>query len=482
MSPRKTVVAWACVAVAACAAWAVQPQSPPPPSSLPASQPVDAAKPASVAEPVTKPAEANPQAQPDAATPKVDPPAAIKPGVVDRSVPQEFKVPADVDIEAAVYLKDGRRMAGMLVSRDRKETIIRIAGINSSIAAELIDRVEVLPPVLERYKELRATIKDDDVDRLLLLVDWLGSRKQFEQALMELDLIDKQQPVNAQARKLRTQITQQMEVEQAAKEKRNAGGVPKGAPGLTVPVAPGFSVLTADDVNLVRVYQVDLDNPPKLVMPREMVDELIKRYADSAKIPTTEEGRQGLYRKRPSQILRLAFELKARELYPQVKVMEEPPQMKLFRDNVWRGWVSSSCATTKCHGGEEAGRLWLLNRKTSADATVYTNYMIMHKFKLADGTPLLNYEKPAESPLLQMAMKGGVSTRPHMRIDQIEKGETFKAVFTSAEDRRFQEAVQWLKAMYVPEGREYPIDYTPPMSAAARAKLPAADKKNDPGR
>ena len=474
MSPRKTVVASVCALVASCASLAIQPPAPPAP---PTSEPATPTPPVANPEPAPQP---SPQPIPET-KPEVKP--EPKPVVVDRSVPHEFKVPADADIEAAVYLKDGRRMVGMLVSRDRKETVIRIAGINSPIADELISRVEVLPPVLERYKELRATIKDDDIDRLLLLIDWLAARKQFELALSELDSIDKQQPANAQARKLRTQVTQQIEVEEAAREKRLATGErAKGSPAGAAPPAPGFPVLSAEDVNLLRVYQVDLDNPPKLLMPREVVDELIKRYADKSQIPTTEEGRQGLYRKRPSQILRLAFELKARELYPQVKVLEEPPQLKLFRDNVWRGWVLSSCATTKCHGGEEAGRLWLLNRKSSADATVYTNYMILHKFKLADGTPLLNYEKPAESPLLQMAMKTGVSTSPHVRIDSIERGETFKPVFLSAEDRRFQEAVQWLKAMYVPEGREYPIDYTPPLSSSARTKLPAVDKKNDPGR
>lgn len=454
------------------------PATPPetPPSTTPGSQP-----PAQPASPATepKPAEAKPaEPQPaEAVTPQAPPhPDAGSPA------PKVVQPVAGGDtIEAVVYLKDGRRLAGFLHSRDEKQTILRIEGVNSPIAEELIDRVEILPSVEERYEILRAAINDKDVDRLVLLCQWLLARKQYDIALRELEPIVKAHPENLEARRLKTLVEQQKLVDQASAEARaRRGEVPEGTPGGKSS-KPLFPTLLPDDINLMRVFQVDLDNPPKIVIPREMIDEMIRKYADRPQIPSTQEGREAMYRKRAGQILRIAFELKARELYGMARVLEDPKPIKAFREDVWRGWVLNSCATSRCHGGEEAGRLWLLSAKTNAEATVFTNLMILHQFKLADGTPLINYDKPAESPLLQMALRPEASKLPHPRVDQVGKGEKFRPVFASPEERRFQETVEWIKSMYVPQGREYPIKYDPPVPAGARPIGPDS-KKADPGR
>ena len=372
-------------------------------------------------------------------------------------------------------------MGGFLVSRTEKETVIRIEGVNSPVPEADIDRVEILPSVEDRYALLKKAIPADDVDRLLMLVQWLLARKQFDLAMTELEPLVKNHPESMEARRLKTLVEQQRMVDKASADARaKRGDVPSGLPG-DGPKKGSFSTLSPDDVNTIRVFQVNLDDPPRMVVPREMIDELIRKYADRPQIPSTQEGREALYRKRPGQILRLAFELKARELYGMARVLEDPKPMKVFRDDVWRGWVLSSCATSRCHGGEEAGRLWLLGVKTGAEATVYTNFMVMHQFKLADGTPLINYDKPAESPLLQMALKPEVSKRPHPRVDAVGKGDKYRPVFGSPEDRRFQEAVEWIKSMYVPQGRDYPVSYTPPVPAGAKG-LGSDGKKKDPGR
>lgn len=479
------------------AAEPAQPQTPPPakpseppPATPPATQPVT--PPATPPQPAS-PAPAQPETQPvpapagDPATPVADPkqpdktPASSHPDAGSPAPKIVQPVTGGETIEAVVYLKDGRRLAGFLHSRDETQTILRIEGVNSPIAEDLIDRVEVLPSVEERYDTLRNAIDSKDTDRLVLLCQWLLARKQYDLALKELEPIVKAHPEHVEARRLKTLVEQQKMVDQASADARaRRGGVPEGEPGGKSS-KPMFPTLLPDDINLMRVFQVDLDNPPKIVIPREMIDEMIRKYADRPQIPSTQEGREAMYRKRAGQILRTAFELKARELYGMARVLEDPKPIKAFREDVWRGWVLNSCATSRCHGGEEAGRLWLLNAKTNAEATVFTNLMILHQFKLADGTPLINYDKPAESPLLQMALRPEASKMPHPRVDQIGRAEQFRPVFASAEERRFQETVEWIKSMYVPQGREYPIKYEPPVPAGARPINPDA-KKSDPGR
>jgi hypothetical protein len=422
--------------------------------------------------------------KPDEATPEAPQP---DPGSIDpnagRPAPRIVEpVEGGENVEASVYLKDGRRMTGFLVSRTEKETILKIEGVNSPIDEALIDRVEIMPPVVERYKVLRAAIPDDDADRLVLLARWLLARKQYDLALAELKPVIEKRPELSEARQLRTLIEQQKIVDEASAAARaKRGNVPVGTPGANEG-KPEFPTLSSDDINLMRVFQSDLDDPPKMVVPRELIDEIIRQHATSPLVPSTQEGREALYRKRPAQILRLLFELKARDLYGMVRVLDDPASMKRFRDDVWRGWVMNSCASNRCHGGQEAGRLWLLNARTNAEPTVYTNLMILHQFKLPDGTPLINYDKPAESPLLQMALRSEESKRPHPRVDSLTKGgERYRHIFSSPQDRKFQDTVEWIKSMYVPQGRDYPIKYTPPVPASARP-VNTDRKKSDPGR
>ena len=78
--------------------------------------------------------------------------------------------------------------------------------------------------------------------------------------------------------------------------------------------------------------------------------------------------------------------------------------MRLFRDEVARSWLANSCATARCHGWPDAGRLRLTNKKPGMDAAVYTNFLILDRFRMADGRALINYDEPAKSPLLDMAL------------------------------------------------------------------------------
>ncbi len=141
--------------------------------------------------------------------------------------------------------------------------------------------------------------------------------------------------------------------------------------------------------------------------------------------------------------------------------------------NVQAGWLVTGCATNECHGGTEAGRLMLVNRKARSEASTYTNFLIMERFRLDDGTPLLNYDDPAKSPLLQMALPRPDSVHPHPEVPRGIKGnDVWRPLFRNQQERLFERSVDWLKAMYQPRP-EYPIEYRPPRPSEA----PALEKK-----
>jgi hypothetical protein len=124
-------------------------------------------------------------------------------------------------------------------------------------------------------------------------------------------------------------------------------------------------------------------------------------------------------------------------------------------------WLVNSCATSNCHGGQDAGRLWLYNKRSGSDQAAYTNFLILERFKLQNGMPIINYTEPANSPLLQMALPRDQALIKHPQVAGVNKGQ-WRAVFRGQEDERFQQALDWIKSMYE-KRTDYPIDFKAPV-------------------
>ncbi|MEM7629343.1 MAG: hypothetical protein AAF356_07965 [Planctomycetota bacterium] len=367
--------------------------------------------------------------------------------------------------ECVVILNDGRVLEGLLVDRTRERVVVRINGIDTPVEARDVSRLRVLPPVRERYREMRAAVDDDDADGLVLIARWLRDRELYEEALVEIESALRADPSHPQARPLRTWLMNQIELQKKVIARPDAqNGAPDGDPA---PVrrgeAGGFPLLTADEINLIRVYEIDLAAPPRMVIPRDTIERLMESYAGSVHIPATAAEREAFLRRRPAEILRVMYRLQARELYPQVRVLDDPRSIDLFRDRLHgrTGWLLNACASNRCHGGSEAGRLRLTTRRTNSDAAVYTNLYILEHFRMSDGTPLINYDNPERSPLLHLAMLRDNSLYPHPETGGTAGTRGWRPLFRSTDDRQFERAVEWIDAMYRPRPT-WPIAYKPP--------------------
>jgi len=365
---------------------------------------------------------------------------------------------ADEEPEVNLVLLDGRIVSGLLVSRNESEVVVRIAGIPTPFGADLVDRVMILAPVVERYERIRETIDDRDAERLLVLVEWLLDRRQFEIALREMEHVLTVQPSNPRALELKRLVESQlMLVDRARGGQERAGGDGADAPRAARPVFPH---LTPYQVNLIKVYETDLADPPRMKVSQDVVTKVMDEYAGHELIPTTREGRAAMLRMPAARILDLMFRLRARQYYGEVQVQGEPKSMRLFRDNVHGAWLINSCATSNCHGGPYAGRLWLSANRRNAEDTIYTNFLILERFRLADGTPLIDYDAPARSPLLQMGLPREDSLHPHPLV-ATGRSSRWRPVFRTADEARYRDSIAWINSMYRPRP-EYPIDYTPP--------------------
>jgi hypothetical protein len=365
------------------------------------------------------------------------------------------------EVVTEMVLTDGRRLEGVLVEQTPLHVTLRIEGIATQFPRASINRIRTLPSVEQQYANSRATIRDLDFLERVKLAQWVRSKERFDLALAELEGVLALDPRNVEALELRTEVL----LEQALAARR--GKAPPAGPDRAnerpapkQPAQPEFPLLSLEEINLIRVYELDLGANPRLLVPREAIEALVRDHGGRANIPTSREGRDAFLRRPPAEIVRAMFDVQARELYPSVSVLDHPPALRMFRDDVHQSWLLNSCATTACHGGNEAGRLMLANRG-APDRVAYTNFFILDKFKLADGRPLIDYSRPTESPLLRMAMprEPGVAGHPDVVVGRNKV--RWRAVLTGPNDPRYTKVVHWIESMYRPRP-EYPVGYRPP--------------------
>ncbi len=384
----------------------------------------------------------------------------------------------DTGVECVITKRDGTELNGILVERTEDQIVVRIAGIRTAVPRIQIADLEFLPPVEERYERMRSAIDDTDVEGRLHLAAWLRDRERYQLALDEVEGVLRVESYNKIARDMRTWLEAQLKLRRGEE-----GGEDRGTAEIRDHARDRnretFPLLTRDEVNLIRVYEVDLADPPKMIIGRDIIQRLMEENASSDLIPATRDGREALFRAPAHRVLELMFRLQARDLYAEVRVLEDPASMRRFKKDVHAAWFINACASARCHGGEQAGRLWVHDKGVNSDQTAYTNFLILEKFRLRDGTPLIDWAEPARSPMLQMALPVGVSLFPHPEVGSGRGTRAWRPVFRSTDDRRFREAVEWIESMYRPRP-DYRVDYTPPVPEGERLRERAGLGEDEP--
>jgi len=378
----------------------------------------------------------------------------------DDEISLDAEAIAEPGDDVRVVLDGGESFVdGSLEAQTDEQIILRVKGLLLPLDRSRVVSITVRMTPGQRYRDLRPTILDDDVPRLLQLVRWLERNGLYDEALRELEGILRQAPENEEARRLVDLINQLIVLEQQRerrreRERETRQPASRDRPTAHMPERNQFPTLTPAQINLIKVKELDLRARPRLVINRSTYDELLRRYAEHPLIPVTREGKAEFYRKPPIEIMDIMFRIGARDLYGEVKVIGQPESMKAFRDQISARWLTNRCATTRCHGGNEAGRLRLLNRAPNSEATVYTNFFILDRFDTRLPVPMIDYTIPEDSLLLQMALPRDDVLYPHPEV----KG--WRPVFLNDRTPQYRAAVRWMRMMYQPRP-DYPIEYSP---------------------
>ncbi len=396
-------------------------------------------------------------------------PASPDPASPDETTNPDAPKPDPGIVECVITLASGRKITGELIRENDLIVVVGVNGIETTFQRKAVAKIVILPPVEERYNEMRSAIPDDDIDARLALVEWLRARKAYSLAIEELEAVLRISPSNPHAKLLHTWLTEYNKLRPARKNDTNSttsssttsssttsSPSPKNTSRTRHTRTPNrlerntIPPLTPEQINLMRVYEIDLRDPPRLRVPDETLQTLMTRKPDA--FSPNKEQRDAIFKLPEIEKLKILFTHKARDLYPQVIVLEDPQSMKNFKENVHaqRGWLINACATTRCHGGPDAGDFRLINTRTNSDATVYTNFLIIEQYTLPNGSPLIDYQAPERSPLLQMGMVSKNALTPHPEIPEGFPGTGFRPIFRSTRDRKYRDAIEWIRSMYQP--------------------------------
>lgn len=407
------------------------------------------------------------------------------------------------DQTGLVIMLDGQVREGKIIEDAYDYVIVEIEGIRANIKRAAVSHVILEPTIDERYAEYKRTMDPNNHDAHLTLCRWLYEQRRYEQAKDELlALLEKVEL--ADARRLLTLVDAHLKLKDATSSTSSptrsgsqpAADSPDKPPKShefrpdqpppqddnhdAGPVRPAdimpSQLLTDEDVNIIRVYEIDFDHPPRVTITPDTVRELIEKYGTDPLIPANQVGRNAMFRAaadNPLQIVRLMFELRARDMYSKVQVNSEPYALNLFRRRVHDTWLINNCATSACHGSPYAGQFFLHRRDYKDDRVRYTNMLILDRLKIDPDWPLINYDRPDDSLIVQYALPRELARKPHPRVDG------WKPAFNPTNARLKEDTVEWIKAMMEPRP-DYPVDYQPPaLGKGFMAAPPIAPDGND---
>ena len=352
-----------------------------------------------------------------------------------------------------VYRRDGTMIEGEVIKDGFTEVVILIEGIHHRIPRLEVSHIELLPSFEETLENARMEIAPDDVVMRVELARWMVQNERLTLACEELrDLLTYQ--VSPDATQLLELIEAKIELgENASEAPRPMRPKADRTVGLPRPT------LTAEDVNTIRVFEIDFARPPKVKVATETVDKLIAAHSENDLIPSDPNGRDQLHALPDIDLVKLIFDVKARELYPEIMVESEPHSLNHFRTKVHNAWMIRNCATSGCHGGADAGRLFLHRSNLNDPRTVYENLLILERLKLEGGRRLIDYENPQMSLLIQHALPRSESRIPHPDV------RGFKPAFPSGGGRMKTQTIEFIKKMYSPRP-QYPVEFVPPTQQA----------------
>jgi hypothetical protein len=90
--------------------------------------------------------------------------------------------------------------------------------------------------------------------------------------------------------------------------------------------------------------------------------------------------------------------------------------MRIFRTKIHKNYVLNYCATASCHGGPDAGKLFLFRSRPTNKETAYTNFYILDAYQPAGRWDMIDRFDPERSLLIQYGLPREDTNAPHSKV------------------------------------------------------------------
>ncbi|MEM6855025.1 MAG: hypothetical protein AAF593_11515 [Planctomycetota bacterium] len=339
---------------------------------------------------------------------------------------------------AVVQTKDGNVVRGELVRQSDEEVVLSVEGINASFKQEDIVQFRLLDTPEEIYRKKRRALSDRDLAGRLDLAREMLELDALAWAKLELTELERDFPEHPAVLEQTAVVDAKLRLEETEGEAT--------APDPDDPRRLERRGATEDDpflspsqINLIKVYEIDLDTKPRVEIEDETMDSFFEKYKDHRLVPPDRRDRVSIKRLEGYQQLDLLFRIQARDFYDQVDVRQEPAALAKFRRGVNPQYVAGYFAPTFGHGAVPG--LSLFNKRPTSEAEAYTNFYRLTQFR-HEGNPMINRANPEFSLLLQWGLVRESARFPAPEI------EGWRPMFRSTDDSDFQRYVAWIESLF----------------------------------
>ncbi|MEM7577443.1 MAG: hypothetical protein AAF328_08210 [Planctomycetota bacterium] len=365
--------------------------------------------------------------------------------------------------EAKAIMKDGRTLTGQLVIQNDRVVVLNIAGIETTLQRGDVAELEVQQTPQEVYDAVRPTLANTDLSGRLDLTRAMMDRDAFGLARRELSDLARLFPGDPRIDRLDTQITAKEELLRRRVERDN-----RRSPGGDVSDGPvprernarpeEGDLLNEDQINLIRVYEIDLGEEPRgISIKPETMQQFFTVYRDGNNQPLDRRGQSDFRRLPGYEQLDAIFSTRDRGLYAGVVVANDPPAMATFRNRVNGPYVVNYFMR---HFGPNAQgdgpKLDLVGTRPNAVGEAYTNFYVLNAATGPSGVPLIDRINPSESLLLQWGLPRDRAVHP---APEGVKG--WEPAFRGVDDPRFQQLVDWIASLFPSPPANYGLSFQP---------------------
>ncbi len=320
-----------------------------------------------------------------------------------------------------------------------------------------------MPTIEEQFATRRAEIADDDLEKRFELDYWLYENHSYQLAQREVADLMKRYPSVDRLKTLAADIDREIKLQDEPRSgsttrpglRRDSQARGRGAPNGAVPGV--LQELSDEQINTIRLYESNpnAQTQPRVVVPETVIDKLFADYSDRDVVPKGARD-QLEFRHAPGWFqLKTLFAVKARELYPDVEVLDDPPIINEFK-SINQSYIVNYCGTPQCHGGEKAGNFFLFRVDPYSERTVFTNYYALYRYENKNGY-MIDLSEPDKSYLLQYGLPPDVAKFPHPAVRGMDP-----RLREGNQDELYRSIRDWI-AHLSPPRQNYPkLNYTPP--------------------